>query len=79
MKIESLDSASDSKSDNEVTIGDLDHDRGQQHPIIQPSSSIKEIRSQARTLENQRVVTTTHHPPPPSPMLTRSRARELAR
>ena len=85
VKIESIDSASNFESESEDVEGDLDlNGNNHQHPIIEPSSSVKDIRSQARALGHQQVAITTPPippppPPPPSPMLTRSRAQELAK
>ena len=76
VKSESLDSTSDSESESDDTVGDL----LQNPPIVGSSSSIREIQSQARALGRRRATTTTPPVPIlPPPMLTRSRARELAK
>jgi len=42
----------DSKSNNEHTVGELDHGRCQQHPIVQSSSFVKDIQLQICVLRN---------------------------
>ena len=72
VKIESIDTPSESESESEEAVGDLNIVQGQEQAIAQPS--VREIRSQARALGQQQVATVL---PTRSPILTRSRQREL--
>ena len=63
----------ESESETKEVIGDVVKDL-----TIQPPLSLQEIRSTAREVSQPKTITKIVLPPPP-PMITRSRARELAR
>jgi transposase InsO family protein len=80
VKIESIETSSNLEHNTMDTVGDFNVDNLHHSPQIESStSSVRDIRAQARALGQQRGASILSPiSPPPLPMMTRARARVLA-